>query len=128
MEPQIRSVAQGNKPPWIKIKKCLLYIQVTCNKNLIIDKLGVNLNNEAYNHKIDKVIGRDKEINELIEILNRRNKCNPLLIGEAGVGKTAIVEGLAYKIINKEAPDNLLNKKVYLLDIASINSLFFNLE
>lgn len=88
------------------------------NKEMLIDKLGINMNNESLN----KVIGREKEINDLIEILNRRNKCNPLLIGEAGVGKTAIVEGLVYKIINKEVPDNLLNKKIYYLDIASIIS------
>ena len=88
------------------------------DKVLLIDKLGINLNNE----KLERVIGRDKEINELIEVLNRKNKCNPVLVGEAGVGKTAIVEGLAYKIINKDVPDYLLNKKIYYLDIASIIS------
>lgn len=88
------------------------------DRTLLIDKLGINLNNEGLN----KVIGRDKEINKLIEVLNRKNKCNPILVGDAGVGKTAIVEGLAYKIINKEVPDYLLNKKIYVLDIASIIS------
>ena len=87
-------------------------------KNLLIDKLGVNLNNEL----VDKVIGRDKEINDLIEILKRKNKCNPLLIGEAGVGKTAIVEGLVNRINNGNIPDYLQNKKIYSLDIASIIS------
>lgn len=88
------------------------------DKSLLLDKLGINLNNE----NINKVIGREKEINELIEILNRKNKCNPILLGEAGVGKTAIVEGLVYKIINKDVPDYLLDKKIYYLDIASIIS------
>ena len=87
-------------------------------KVLLLDKLGVNLNKE----KVDKVIGREKEINELIEVLNRKNKCNPLLIGEAGVGKTAIVEGLVCKINNHDVPDSLLDKKIYYLDVASIIS------
>ena len=88
------------------------------DRELLIDKLCINLNNEELN----KAIGREKEVNELIEILNRKNKCNPVLIGDAGVGKTAIVEGLAYKIVNKEVPDYLLNKKIYSIDIASIIS------
>lgn len=69
---------------------------------------------------IDPVIGRDKEIARVIEILNRRNKNNPVLIGEPGVGKTAIVEGLALKIAEGQVPEKLLNKEVYLLDVASL--------
>ena len=102
----------------ININNLTKELKTNKDKSLLIDKLGINLNNES----IDKVIGRDKEIDELIEILNRKNKCNPILIGEAGVGKTAIVEGLVNRIINKEVPDNLLNKKIYSIDIASIIS------
>ncbi|MCX8047785.1 MAG: ATP-dependent Clp protease ATP-binding subunit, partial [Anoxybacillus gonensis] len=69
---------------------------------------------------IDPVIGRDKEIERVIEILNRRNKNNPVLIGEPGVGKTAIVEGLALKIVEGSVPSKLLNKEVYVLDVASL--------
>src|SRR5690606_26089207 len=69
---------------------------------------------------IDPVIGRDEEIKRVIEILNRRNKNNPVLIGEPGVGKTAIAEGLALKIIEKDVPAKLLNKEVYILDVASL--------
>ena len=102
----------------ININNLTKELKTNKDKSLLIDKLGINLNNES----IDKVIGRDKEIDELIEILNRKNKCNPILIGEAGVGKTAIVEGLVNRIIKKEVPDNLLNKKIYSIDIASIIS------
>ena len=102
----------------ININNLTRELKTNKDKTLLIDKLGINLNNE----NIDKVIGREKEIDELIEILNRKNKCNPVLVGEAGVGKTAIVEGLVTRIINKEVPDNLLNKKIYSLDIASIIS------
>ena len=93
-------------------------LKINKDKLLLIDKLGTNMNDQ----KLDKVTGRDKEIDKLIEVLNRKNKCNPILIGEAGVGKTAIVEGLVYKIINKEVPEHLLNKKIYSIDIASIIS------
>ena len=102
----------------ININNLTRELKTNKDKTLLIDKLGINLNNE----NIDKVIGREKEIDELIEILNRKNKCNPVLVGEAGVGKTAIVEGLVTRIINKEVPDNLLNRKIYSLDIASIIS------
>ncbi len=93
-------------------------LKINKDKLLLIDKLGINMNEQV----IDKVTGRDKEIDKLIEVLNRKNKCNPILIGEAGVGKTAIVEGLVYKIIKKEVPENLLDKKIYSIDIASIIS------
>ena len=66
---------------------------------------------------IDPVIGRDEEIARVIEILNRRNKNNPVLIGEPGVGKTAIAEGLALKIEEGVVPNKLMNKQVYLLDV-----------
>ena len=80
----------------------------------------INLNNLVKNNKIDKVIGRKKEIERLIQILSRRNKNNPLLVGESGVGKTAIAEGLAYLISTKNVPSIIENTIVYSLDIAAL--------
>ncbi|WP_046225364.1 ATP-dependent Clp protease ATP-binding subunit [Paenibacillus dauci] len=88
--------------------------------NGILDQLGRNLNDAAKDGKIDTVIGRDDEIERVIEILNRRNKNNPVLIGEPGVGKTAIAEGLALRITEGKVPSKLLNKEVYSLDVASL--------
>ncbi|GGJ68791.1 ATP-dependent Clp protease ATP-binding subunit ClpE [Anoxybacillus voinovskiensis] len=85
-----------------------------------LDKFGRNLTQLAKAGLIDPVIGREKEIERVIEILNRRNKNNPVLIGEPGVGKTAIVEGLALKIAEGQVPEKLINKEVYLLDVASL--------
>ncbi|MED4226186.1 ATP-dependent Clp protease ATP-binding subunit [Neobacillus cucumis] len=85
-----------------------------------IDQFGRNLNTIAKAGLIDPVIGRDNEIKRVIEILNRRNKNNPVLIGEPGVGKTAIAEGLALKIASGDVPGKLRNKEVYLLDVASL--------
>lgn len=86
----------------------------------LLDELGHNLMDDAKASRIDPVIGRDQEIDRVIEILNRRNKNNPVLIGEPGVGKTAIAEGLALKIYEGNVPTKLLNKQVYLLDVASL--------
>ncbi|GEK92060.1 ATP-dependent Clp protease ATP-binding subunit [Alkalibacterium kapii] len=86
----------------------------------LLGEYGVDLTQMARDGKIDPVIGRDKEIERVIEILNRRTKNNPVLTGEAGVGKTAIVEGLAMKIINDDVPHKLLNKEVIRLDVASL--------
>lgn len=85
-----------------------------------LDKIGQNLTEEARQGKIDPVIGREREVQLVIETLNRRNKNNPVLIGEAGVGKTAIAEGLALKIIEGKVPAKLANKEIYLIDIASL--------
>src|SRR5690625_2352575 len=86
----------------------------------LLDQLGKNVTNDARNELIDPVIGRAVEIKRVIETLNRRNKNNPVLIGEPGVGKTAIAEGLAVKIIAGDVPAKLMNKEVYLLDVASL--------
>lgn len=91
-------------------------------KKLLIEELGINLVEKAKNKKLDPVIGREKEINRLIEILCRRTKNNPILIGEAGVGKTAIIEELASRIANKEVPINLEDKKIISLDMATVVS------
>ena len=87
-------------------------------KNL--ETFGTNLTQKAKNNQLDAVIGRDKEIQRIIQILNRRSKNNPCLIGEPGVGKTAIAQGLAIRIANGQVPAKLLNKEVYLLDMTAI--------
>ena len=89
------------------------------NKKLLIEELGVDLNKKALNNEIDPVIGRDKEIKRILEILCRRTKNNPLLIGHAGVGKTAIVEELSRLISIGEVPRCLKNKRIISLDMAS---------
>ena len=86
----------------------------------ILDEYGVNMTELAREGKFDPIIGRDKEIERVIEILNRRTKNNPVLIGEAGVGKTAIAEGLAQKIVHEDVPQKLHQKEVIRLDVASL--------
>lgn len=86
----------------------------------LLDDLGSNLTNAAKAGTVDPVIGREKEVNRVIETLNRRNKNNPVLIGEPGVGKTAIAEGLALKIAEGTVPSKLKNKEIYLLDVSSL--------
>ena len=90
------------------------------NGNGLIDQLAKNVTGAARSGLIDPVIGRDNEVKRVIETLNRRNKNNPVLIGEPGVGKTAIAEGLAVKITEGDVPAKLMNKEVYLLDVASL--------
>ena len=85
-----------------------------------LDTFGTNLTAKAKNGELDMVIGRDKELQRVIQILNRRTKNNPCLIGEPGVGKTAIAQGLAIKIANQKVPVKLLNKEVYLLDMTAV--------
>ena len=87
-------------------------------KNL--DAFGTNLNDKARIGKIDRVIGREKEIERVIQILNRRNKNNPVLIGEPGVGKTAIAEGLAVRVVEGRVPQKLQDAEIYLLDLAAV--------
>jgi ATP-dependent Clp protease ATP-binding subunit ClpE len=86
----------------------------------LLDSIGRNLTEEARKGKIDPVIGRDREVQLVIETLNRRNKNNPVLIGEPGVGKTAIAEGLALKIVEGKVPAKLANKEIYLIDVSSL--------
>ena len=89
-------------------------------KRKFLDTYGTNLTSKAKNNQLDAVIGRDKEIERMIQILNRRSKNNPCLIGEPGVGKTAIAQGLALRIASGNVPAKLLNKEVYLLDMTAV--------
>lgn len=90
------------------------------NKKKFLDTFGTNLTFKAKNNLLDDVIGRENEIERITQILNRRSKNNPCLIGEPGVGKTAIAQGLAIKIARQEVPAKLLNKEVYLIDMTAI--------
>ncbi|MBU3091577.1 ATP-dependent Clp protease ATP-binding subunit [Clostridium sp. CM028] len=106
---KIKETAEDkSKKNWFKKKR----------KNL--DTYGINLTNKANQNGVDKVVGRDKEIDRVVQILNRRSKNNPILIGEAGVGKTAIAEGLAVRIVEKQVPEKLFNAEVYLLDLTAV--------
>ena len=89
-------------------------------KQLTIDSYARNLNDLASSGKLDPVIGRDEEIRRVLQILSRRTKNNPILIGEPGVGKTAIAEGLAQRIVHGDVPENLKSKKVYSLDMGAL--------
>ncbi|TWV12474.1 ATP-dependent chaperone ClpB [Bacteroidaceae bacterium HV4-6-C5C] len=85
-----------------------------------LEKYAINLNEAARSGKLDPVIGRDEEIRRVLQILSRRTKNNPILIGEPGTGKTAIVEGLAHRIIRGDVPENLKNRQVYSLDMGAL--------
>ena len=115
---QEKSENQNNEKETIKTEKKKDLKQN--KKKKYLDTYGTNLTNKAKNNQLDLVIGRDKEIQRIVQILNRRSKNNPCLIGEPGVGKTAIAQGLAIKIANQNVPAKLLNKEVYLLDMTSV--------
>ena len=85
-----------------------------------LNKYAINLNAQAKSGKLDPVIGRDEEIRRVLQILSRRTKNNPILVGEPGVGKTAIAEGLAHRIINGDVPDNLKTKQIFSLDMGAL--------
>ena len=97
-----------------------MQIQDYNNEENILEKFGRNLNEEVKNGKMDPVIGRDDEIRNIIMILSRKTKNNPVLIGEPGVGKTAIVEGLAQRIVKEDVPNGLKNKTIYELDMGAL--------
>lgn len=90
------------------------------NQYNALKKYAINLNEQAESGKLDPIIGRDEEIRRVMHILSRRKKNNPILLGDAGVGKTAIVEGIAWRIVQQDVPDNLLSKEIYTLDLASL--------
>ena len=93
----------------------------TSNKSLeFLPKFAINLNEQAAKGKLDPVIGRDEEIRRVLQILSRRTKNNPILVGEPGVGRTAISEGIAQKIVDGDVPENLKSKKVYSLDMGAL--------
>ena len=108
-----QETSSGNKK--VKVEK-----RPKDKKRKFLDTYGTNLTVKARNNQLDAVIGRDKEINRVIQILNRRTKNNPCLIGEPGVGKTAIAQGLALRIASSNVPAKLLNKEVYLLDMTAV--------
>ncbi|MBP9567640.1 MAG: AAA family ATPase, partial [Alistipes sp.] len=85
-----------------------------------LGKYAINLNEMARSGKLDPVIGRDEEIRRVLQILSRRTKNNPMLVGEPGVGKTAIAEGIAHRIVNGDVPENLRSKVIYSLDMGAL--------
>lgn len=90
------------------------------NNKEFLNRYAINLNDRAKEGKLDPVIGRDEQIRRVLQILSRRTKNNPILVGEPGVGKTAISEGIAERIINQDVPENLKSKQIYSLDMGSL--------
>jgi len=103
-----------------KTKAALTDNKRNSTKTPTLDECGTNLTQLAAQGKLDPVVGRQKEVERIIQILSRRTKNNPILIGEPGVGKTALAEGLAQRIVNNDAPDNLQGKQVLTLDMGSL--------
>ena len=94
--------------------------QTSDAKYNVLEKFAICLNDQAEAGELDPIVGRDEEIRRVLQILSRRKKNNPLLIGEPGVGKTAIIEGIAWRIVNHDVPESLLDKRIYKLDISSL--------
>lgn len=92
----------------------------TGNENSALNRFAIDLNERVRSGKLDPVIGRDEEIRRVLQILSRRTKNNPILIGEPGVGKTAIAEGLAFRIVRGDVPENLKNKRIFSLDMGAL--------
>lgn len=112
LDEEIEESTQSNDKKEKKAKKK--------KKRKYLDTYGLNLTKKAINHEVDRIIGRNREIDRVVQILNRRSKNNPVLIGEAGVGKTAIAEGLAVRVAQKQVPAKLFNAEIYLLDMTAL--------
>ncbi len=103
------------------IRELLIFFSyMSNNKYQSLDSFAINLNEMAVSGKLDPVIGRDEQIRRVLQILSRRTKNNPILVGEPGVGKTAIAEGIAQRVVQGDVPENLKSKKIYSLDMGAL--------
>ena len=115
-----RSVTTGRLIVYYAVSKKMEEKNMAENKFENLSRFAVNLNERAAQGKLDPVIGRDEEIRRVLQILSRRTKNNPILVGEPGVGKTAISEGIAQKIVDGDVPENLKSRKIYSLDLGAL--------